>query len=294
MPDGQGVKSVPLPAGIAQFHQPFGNRAGSKALVAVKVEDDTDNLRFLLIDGQDAVLFVIAIELVVAQHMTVFDGLPESEFQPLRQLPNLILGNPRHNHQPELAVRIQCVDVVVLEEHPHIVIQQLLGIFDAVQGRSGEPGNLLGDDEIEHSGLGIPDHPVKIVPLFRGATGNALIHIPRYKSPIWFTLNQLRIILHLIFQTIDLFILICGHPGIKCHPKWHVVKRPAIPHFSADFPNFHQHPPRSGKRAANPMCRELSHAPCRKHPPKSGLCPEAPAAEHTKHPSVPHPYALTS
>ena len=136
MPDGQGVKGVPLPAGVAQLHQPFGNRAGSKALVAVKVEDDTDNLRFLLIDGQDAVLFVIAIELVVAQHMTVFDGLPETKFQPLRQLPNLILGNPRHNHQPELAVRIQCVDVVVLEEHPHIVIQQLLGIFDAVQGRS--------------------------------------------------------------------------------------------------------------------------------------------------------------
>ena len=104
MPDGQSVKGVSLPAGIAQFHQPFGNRAGSKPLVSVEIEDNADDLRFLLIDGQHAVLFVIAIELVVAQHMTVFDGLPETEFQPLRQLPNLILGNPRHDHQPELAV----------------------------------------------------------------------------------------------------------------------------------------------------------------------------------------------
>ena len=199
MPDGQSVKGVPLPAGVAQLHQPFGNRAGSKALVAVKVKDNADDLRFLLIDGQDAVLFVIAIELVVAQHMTILNSLPKAEFQPFRQLPNFVLGNPRHNHQPELAVRIQCVDVVVLEEHPHIVIQQLLGIFDAVQGRSGEPGNLLGDDEIEHPGLCIPNHPVKIVPLLRGATGNSLIHIPRHEFPVGLALNQLRVILHLIF-----------------------------------------------------------------------------------------------
>ena len=250
MPDGQGVKGVPLPAGVAQLHQPFGNRAGSKTLVSVEVKDNADDLRFLLIDGQNAVLFIVAIELVVAQHMAVFDGLPKAKFQPFRQLPDFILGNPRHNHQPELAVRVQCVDIVVLKKYTHIVIQQFLRISDAVQSRSGKPGNLLGNDEIKHPRLCIPDHAIKIVPLLRGATGNSLIHIPRHEFPVGLALNQLRVILHLIFQRIDLFILICGHPGIKCHPKWHVVKRPAIPHFSADFPNFHQHPPRSGKRAA--------------------------------------------
>ena len=199
MPDGQGVKGVPLPAGVAQLHQPFGNRAGPKALVAVEVKDDADDLRFLLIDGQNAVLFVIAVQPVVAQHMAVLDGLPKAKFQPFRQLPDFILSNTRHNHQPELAVRVQCVDIVVLKKHTHIVIQQFLRILDAVQSRSGKPGNLLGNDEIKHPRLCIPDHAIKIVPFLRRAAGNALIHIPRYKFPIWSALNQLRIILHLIF-----------------------------------------------------------------------------------------------
>ena len=267
-------------------------------MVAVKVEDDTDDLRFLLIDGQHAILFVVTIELVVAQHMAVFDGLPETEFQPLRQLPNLILGNPRHNHQPELTVRVQCVDIVVLEEHPHIVIQQLLGIFDAVQGRSGEPGNLLGDDEVEHPGLGVPDHAIKIVPFLRRAAGNALIHIPRHEFPVGLALNQLRIILHLIFQGIDLLVLVCGYPGIKGHPEGQVVNGPAHAHFSTNFPYFHIHPPFQPhyprRKVESPRCQESFHGICRKPSLKSSPCPKASAIKHPERPTVPHSSALTS
>ena len=298
MPDGQGVKGVPLPAGVAQLHQPFGNRAGSKTLVSVEIKDDADDLRFLLIDGQNAVLFIVAIELVVAQHMTVFDGLPKAKFQPFRQLPDFILSNTRHNHQPELAVRVQCVDIVVLKEHPHVVIQQFLRISDAVQSRSGKTGNLLGDDGIEHSGLGIPNHSVKIVPLLRGATGNSLIHIPRHEFPVGLALNQLRVILHLIFQGIDLLVLVCGYPGIKGHPEGQVVKGPAHAHFSTNFPYFHIHPPFQPhyprRKVESPRCQESFHGICRKPSLKSSPCPKASAIKHPERPTVPHSSALTS
>ena len=91
--------------------------------------------------------------------MAVFNGLSKTEFQSLRQLTHLILGHPGHDHQPELAVAVQGVDIVILEQHPNVVLQQLLGVLDAVQGGTGKAGYLLGDDEVKPPRFGVRYHP---------------------------------------------------------------------------------------------------------------------------------------
>ena len=91
--------------------------------------------------------------------MPVFDGLAEAELQPLGELPHLILSHPGHDHQAELAVGVQGVDVVVLEQDAHVVLQQLLGVLNAVQCGTGKAGDLLRDDKVEAPRFGVRYHP---------------------------------------------------------------------------------------------------------------------------------------
>ena len=57
--------------------------------------------------------------------MTVFDRLPETEFQTLRELSHLILCHTCHDDQSELAIRVERVDVVVLKQDADVVLQKL-------------------------------------------------------------------------------------------------------------------------------------------------------------------------
>ena len=51
------------------------------------------------------------------------------------------------------------VDVVILKQHPHIVLQQFLSILDAVQGGTGKAGYFLCNDKVELPCFGIGYHP---------------------------------------------------------------------------------------------------------------------------------------
>ena len=68
--------------------------------------------------------------------------------------------------------------------------------------------NIIGNYKIKEARLGITDHAVKIVPLAGGGAGNTFINIPRHEGPILFTSNQFRVVLHLVFQGIQLFVLV--------------------------------------------------------------------------------------
>ena len=243
VPDGHLVESVSPAAGTALLVKLLGDLPNAQPLVGVQVEDPPDNGGFPLVDGEHTVLLVVAPQLVVSQHMAVFYGLVEAELQPLRKLSHLILGHARHNGQPELAVRVHGVDVVVLEQHSHVVLQQLLGVLYAVQGGAGKPGDLLGDDEIEPSGFGIPDHPEKAVPIFGAGAADALIDVPGNVSPAGFGLDQLRIVLYLVFQAVQLLGFVGGHPGVERHPQGQVENGPAFSHLTAHFQNVHPDPP---------------------------------------------------
>ena len=218
VPDRQHIEGVSLPAGVSHLQQLLGYLPGAISVVGIQIKYDPHDFRFFLIDGQHTILFVITVELVVAQHMAILNRLPETKFQSLGKLSHLILGNARHDDQTKLAVGIQGVDVVILEEHAHIVLQQLLGVLDAVQGGAGKTGDFLGDDKVKQPRLGIPDHTIEIISPLGAGAGDALIDVPRHKGPVGFALDQLGVILHLVFQGVQLFILICRNTGVKGYP----------------------------------------------------------------------------
>lgn len=78
--------------------------------------------------------------------MTVLDGLAKAKLQAFREFSDFILGHTSHDDQTKFAVAVQCVDIVILEQHPHVVIQQFLRILNAVQCIAGKTGYFLCDD----------------------------------------------------------------------------------------------------------------------------------------------------
>ena len=149
--------------------------------------------------------------------------MTKAKFQPFRELAYLILCDTCHDHQSELAIAIQCVDVVILEQDAHIVLQQLLRVLDAVQRIAGEARYLLRDDEVKHSPLGVCDHPQEAVPLVGTCAGNALVYVSGDVRPVGIFLNKLCVVLNLVFQTALLLHLLGRNAGIEGHAQRQVI-----------------------------------------------------------------------
>ena len=62
----------------------------------------------------------------------VFDCLLMTKLNTTRVPPKLVLGDTRHDSQPQFAIFIKGIDVVILEEHPNTVGKQLTGVLNAV------------------------------------------------------------------------------------------------------------------------------------------------------------------
>ena len=86
------------------------------------------------------------------------------------------------------------------------MFQKLLCVLDAVQRRTRKAGYLLRDDKIKAPVFGVLYHPKETIPLLCTGTADALVDVTRYIAPASLGLNQLRVILHLIFQTVQLLV----------------------------------------------------------------------------------------
>ena len=126
------------------------------------------------------------------------------------------------------------------------MLQQLLRVLDAVQCGARKTGYLLRDDEVKAPRLGICDHPIEAIPLFRACSADPLVNIPGYVRPIGLRLDQFRVILHLIFQAVELLVLVGGYPCIVGHSQRQVINTPAVAHLIAYFQYIHRRLPPSG------------------------------------------------
>ena len=94
-----------------------------------------------------------------------------AEFYAAAELAQLVLGNGRHDGQPQLGVLIEGVDIVVLEEHAHAVAKELPRELDRVQRVAGKTGDLLGDDQIKFVLRCILNHAVEVFTVLGGDAG---------------------------------------------------------------------------------------------------------------------------
>ena len=227
--------------------------------------------------------------------MAVADGLTKAELQPLGELAHLILGHARHDHQTELTVRIQGVDVVVLKKHPYAVLQKLLRVLNAVQGGTGKAGDLLCDDKIEASGPGVGDHPQETLPPGGARPADALVDVSLHIGPAGPGLDEIRVVLHLVFEAPFLFCFLGGDPGVKGHSQGQVKKTLSLPQLPPDLKKIQNRaPPLEDGRICLPAeaglrsglhLRRRCREPGRSVPDPGGgavKLPPAPAARSSK------------
>ena len=92
------------------------------------------------------------------------------EFDSGGQLAKLVLCNRGHDREAKLRILIEGIDVIVLEEYADAHIQKLSCVLQRVESVTGKSGDLLGDDEVEHSFFCICNHLVEMFSFLRGDT----------------------------------------------------------------------------------------------------------------------------
>ena len=119
------------------------------------------------------------------------------------------------------------------------MLQQFLGILDAVQCGTGKAGYFLCNDEVEPPCLGVGNHPKETIPLSGACSADALVNIARNIGPVWLGLNQLCIVLYLIFQAVQLLVFVCGHSGVKGYPQGQIKDAFSAAHLITDLEYIH-------------------------------------------------------
>ena len=147
------------------------------------------------------------------------------EFDSGGQLAKLVLCNRGHDCKAKLRILIEGIDVIVLEEYADTHIQKLSCVLQRVESVTGESGDLLGDDEVEHSFFCICNHFVEMFSFLRGDTRKSFVNVAGHVSPFFIFLYEFFVIRYLVIERVYLFICIRGYAGIKCYSQRNIVYR---------------------------------------------------------------------
>lgn len=80
-------------------------------------------------------------------------------------------------------VRLLGINIIVKEDQPDSVFPQFAGIGDAVEQITGEPGDLLRNNQIESAVLTVPDHTIEAVALEGICPRDPLVNIDLIELP---------------------------------------------------------------------------------------------------------------
>ena len=158
-----------------------------------------DDPRSFFIYRQHPVFHIIPYH-IPSKHDPFFHLSCLAPFDSLTCFPAFLLRDRGHDGQSQFGVRVERIDVVIHKNHPHTDGFEIAGDLKAVHRVSGKSGDLFCYDQIQFMRLCILDHPIKILPLFCGSSGNAFIGIYFHELPIFTAFNVFPKISLLTFQ----------------------------------------------------------------------------------------------
>lgn len=181
----------PLPhgflAGSGDFllRQHGDNGVGGFSLKKFAV-DTPDDLRLLRNDLRQTIrTFAIAQELAVRDaDLPIGEALSLPPGNIFGDAAAFLLGKARHDGDEQFPFGVEGHDILFLKEALATGLLQLADGGQTVYGVSGETADRFGHDQVDLSGKGIPDHPVKAVAVFGVDGADTLVGIDLHKVPI--------------------------------------------------------------------------------------------------------------
>ena len=131
----------------------------------------------------------------------------------------LRLGKSTCESNTELAVLLQRIDVLLLENDTDTERFQCTGVVKAVHCISRKSRDRLGQDDIDFVLAAVADHPHEFIPLLRRGTRDTLVSVYPSHRPSGVGHDFFGVVFLLHFVTVDLILLLCGHPTVGGYPK---------------------------------------------------------------------------
>ena len=162
----------------------------------------------------------IAEEVLVSEYYLAFTGgLCLAPFNVGADIFLFALGYAAVDGNVKLGAGLIAVDALFLEVHIDTEVIEQPDIFQAVHRVSCEPCNGFRDDHVDFPLLASADHAVEFISVFHACAGDALVGVDTFKRPSVFGIDAFGIVFHLIFITVELFLLLSGNAAVCRHPQ---------------------------------------------------------------------------
>ena len=217
---GGSLPNGPLAgSGDSLLRQHGGNGVGGFPLKKFTV-DTPDDCRLLRNDLRQTICtFAIAQKLAVRDaDFPVGEALSLPPGNIFGDAAAFLLGKTRHDGDEQVPFGVECHDILFLEEALTASLLQLADGGQTVHGVSGETADGFGHDQVDLSGKGIPDHPVKAVAMFGVDGTDTLVGIDLHEVPIRIFPDEFGVIVHLGFVGSELFFAVRGDTGVSGYP----------------------------------------------------------------------------
>lgn len=118
----------------------------------------------------------------------------------------------------KLRGRIDAVQILFFKVHIHLDFPQHSCDLDAVEGVSGKAADGFNDNHIYPASFALADQLIELIALFHTGAGDTLVSVNAYQLPAGFSVNPFCVVVHLIFITVKLFVLLGGHSAVSGYP----------------------------------------------------------------------------
>ena len=128
----------------------------------------------------------------------------------------------------KLRGRIDAVQILFFKVHIHLDFPQHSGDLDAVEGVSGKAADGFDDDHIYPASFALADQLIELIALSHTGAGDTFVGVSAYQLPAGFSVNPFCVVVHLIFITVKLFVLLGGHSAVSGHPLGNALRAVGI------------------------------------------------------------------
>ena len=151
--------------------------------------------------------------------MAGLHGLPLAPAHPAAGVLALRLGESPVEGDEELALRVDGVDVLFLEDDGDAQAPKLPGVVEGIHCVPGKAGDRFRQDQVDLPLAALADHAQKFLPFGGRGAGDPLVREHARHGPARLLHDFLCIVAELISVAGELFLTVRGDSGVCGHPQ---------------------------------------------------------------------------